>query len=206
MHCLFLNLASHSGLLACVTDARVTASEGVDHRLGDHELLPRIQRMLGAAGWSFSDLTQVACVLGPGGFTSLRVAVACANTLSDQLRIPSAGIHLSDLCGARVASSAAEMRAPFLWVHSTKREQLFVRGFGVGPWEEPTLISLTDLLSHVRPGTSFCGELLPEHRQAIEAAEARELSQHQREEVLPPFLRSRRYARDILFPWYGRGY
>lgn len=106
MRYLFLDLASHSGLLACVEDQTIKASEPVDHRIGDHELIPLFEKTLDAAGWKAADLTHIACVIGPGGFMSLRVAVAFANTLMHQLKIPIAGIHLSDLYAARAPHPA----------------------------------------------------------------------------------------------------
>src|SRR5260221_569253 len=67
---------------------------------------------------------KIACVLGPGGFTSLRVAVGLTNALAGTLDIPSCGIHLSDLY------AALSMEKDFLWLHSTKKKELFARGFG----------------------------------------------------------------------------
>ena len=88
-----------------VTEKSVVAAEHVDQRFGDHELMPRMEALLQVAGCKFEDLTQVACVIGPGGFMSLRVAVALANTLADQLQIPIAGVHLSEVDAARIYPS-----------------------------------------------------------------------------------------------------
>ena len=80
----------------------VIASEFVHARISDADLIPLVEQVLKAAGWEYKDIDAVACIVGPGGFTSLRVAVAFANTLGDQLGIPVAGIHLSELYRARV--------------------------------------------------------------------------------------------------------
>ncbi|MBM3230838.1 tRNA (adenosine(37)-N6)-threonylcarbamoyltransferase complex dimerization subunit type 1 TsaB [Candidatus Peregrinibacteria bacterium] len=203
MHCLFLDLASHNGLIACVTGNKTVASHPVDHRVGDHELLPRIESMLKEAGWSYPDLTHVACVTGPGGFTSLRVAVTCANVLADQLGIPSAGVHLSDVYGARLGHEKRDMRHEY-WFHSTKKEQLFIRG---GEWAEPSLVMVEDLLKTLPKKITWCGELIDEHRQAITGvAEMMEALLRPYSEVLPAFLSGAVFAKKQLEPWYGRGW
>ena len=207
MHTLFLDLASHNGFLAAVTADAVVASHAVDHRIGDHELIPLIETVLSEAGWTYADLTHVACVTGPGGFTSLRVAVTCANVLADQLRIPSAGVHLSELYRER--SAVSDQRSDVYWLHSTKKDQLFVRG---GQWKEPSLVVLADFLQSCPKKLSWCGELIDEHRKAIaDVADMVSLSNHESplrniEEILPAFLAGLHYERKPLEPWYGRGW
>src|SRR3989338_690837 len=141
MNIFFLNLASHQGLLACVGNYRVLSSFAVDHRIDDAALVPHVEAVIHKAGWSYPDLTQIACVVGPGGFTSLRVAVALTNALSHELKIPVCGVHLSDLyrvrfsgpgptsapAGATAGRSGSGPGA--LWLHSTKKQELFLRGF-----------------------------------------------------------------------------
>ena len=202
MHTLFLNLASHEGLLACCTKKEVSSSRTVDHRIGDHELVPLFEQVLQEAKWTYNNLTHIACVTGPGGFTSIRVAVTAANVLADQLQIPCAGIHLSDLYRVRSADPQT------LWFHSTKKDQLFVRG---GLWLEPTLVTLEDFESRItnhesRIPKTWMGELIPEHRSIIDRlgmipAPLKELST-----VLAGFLANISYEKKSLEPWYGRGW
>ncbi|MBI2117390.1 hypothetical protein HYT95_00675 [Candidatus Peregrinibacteria bacterium] len=234
MRILFLDITSHDGLLACVTEERVLASRPIDHRVGDHELVPLIEDVLHEAVWSYEDLTHLACVIGPGGFTSLRVGVSCINALSWALKIPSTGIHLSDLYGARMPPpltpppSAGEGEQPpsppqggrgqgmgALWLHSTKRTELFIRGFGdfAKEWPQPTHIPLDDLMSrfqspktyHLQPIT-YIGELLPEHRAFMEVRGGEKLSLCPVRDALPSFLPSLTYQIQVLQPWYGRGW
>ncbi len=191
------------------------------------------------AGWVWKDLTHLACVVGPGGFTSLRVGVSCINALSWSLKIPSAGIHLSDLYAARVPTNS------FLWLHSTKRTELFVRGFGSfsREWPQPTHITLDNFLSQLSCPSShlpltltlspsfakasagrrgerefqspvprsevpvpYAGELLPEHRAAMEGIGGQSLPLRPLSDILPPFLSSLAYQPQVLQPWYGRGW
>ncbi len=216
---LYIDLASHHGLLACIEEDRVIASEHVDHRIGDHELIPLFERLLGVAGWKPADLTQIACVTGPGGFMSLRVAVAFANTLIHQLQIPGMGIHLSDLFVPRVPEQN------FLWLHSTKKHELFVRGFGKfqNIWPDATHVtveeftekmdSLTRRSAPPSPGgrgnkepTFFTGELIPEHEALFKGKELSPLTLQPLQDILPAFLARQHYEQKLLEPWYGRGW
>jgi len=187
-------LASKDGVIGCITDAVVT-SEDVSNRINDGELIPIVKGVLEEAGWKLSDLTHIVCVVGPGGFTSLRVAVTFANVLADQLEIPSAGVHLSEIYAARGVGVGGRGWESVYWMHSTKKDQLFVRG---GKWDEPTLISLNDI-----PCGNWMGELLDEHKKAsgAEQVQLKDLT-----EVLPELVSAAGYSKEILHPWYGRGW
>ncbi len=219
MRILFVDLASHHGLLACVEDQTVRAFEPVDHRIGDHELIPLFEKTLDAAGWKTNDLTHVACVVGPGGFMSLRVAVAFANTLIHQLKIPGAGIHLSDVYAARVSSPDV------LWLHSTKKNELFVRGFGSFDsfWPKATHITMEEFLEKLSSALSlrdipppeeegrrrthfWVGELIPEHEALLQEKKLQSAALRPLTDVLPAFLQRQTFADQLLEPWYGRGW
>jgi len=199
---LFLDLGSHRGLLACVGSERIEASTEVDHRSSDAELVPAIEALLSGAGWTWDDCERLACVTGPGGFTSLRVGVSVCNALSWGRGIPVAGVHLSDLWRARADAEDV------VWLHSTKARELFARGFGAEKERLPTaeLFGLDELLALLRPGTRWVGELLPAHREAAEGRGAARADVAPLDRVLPRFLAAQSYAPGRLEPWYGRGY
>ena len=194
MKILFLDLASHDALIACVDDQKCVASESVHARIGDHELIPMTEKVLKSAEWKFEDLESIACIVGPGGFTSLRVAVTYANVLADQLGVPTAGVHLSDLYLAR--SQDPEV----YWVHSTKKDQLFIRG---GQWKEPTLISVEEIRNPKSEIRNWMGELIDEHREKIESDS---IDLQPISDVLPELLHAQKYGQELLHPWYGRGW
>jgi len=196
MRCLFLDLASHDGLLTLVDEGKVLSSRLFHGRVSDHELLAAFEAIVPDP----SIITHVACVIGPGGFTSLRVAVSFANTVSFARNIPSAGIHLSDLYQART------QMPDVLWLHSTRKDEVFVRGFGalVSFFPQTKCERLGNWIENVEPGTLFMGELLPEHEKIVIQAGLQRAPVLRMEEILPSFLSSLSFTRAILRPWYGR--
>jgi tRNA threonylcarbamoyl adenosine modification protein YeaZ len=201
MRTLFLDLGSNKGSLACVDDRSVVHLVAIDHRIDDSALMGLIERVVNDAGWTLRDLTHIACVTGPGGFTSLRVGVATANALGFTLGVPVAGVHLSDLWAARATEKS------FWWLHSTKKKELFLRGFGdeAKSHAEPVCVS-TDALASMVKGGVWTGELIAEQEAmvmelGIQKAEAKPLA-----DVLPELLAGLSYNKKTLLPWYGRGY
>lgn len=208
MRVLFIDLASHSikpnegASIACVSDAKTESIRFIDHRIGDNSLMPMLNGALNDAGWTEKDLTHIACVTGPGGFTSLRMAVTLANVYSDQLNIPLAGIHMSDVYCARTDVDS------FMWLHSTKKSHLFVRGFGeyAASFPEATLLAIEEFIEKADANLPWCGELIPEHREALASKNLQELPLISLADALPSFLTSLTYQTGIIAPWYGRGW
>jgi len=194
MKCLFLDIASHNGSIALVGDSIVQYKE-FDTRLRDHELIPLVEKVLEDAKWNYDDLTHVACVIGPGGFTSLRIAVSFANTLIDQLEIQAVGIHLSDLYKKRASSA--------LWLHATKKEEVFIQGPG---WNETTLITMEEARKSIPQGSEWTGELLDDQIASFSALDLRPAALLPLQEILPKFLQDQQYSTKPLTPWYGRSY
>ncbi len=204
MKTFFLDLASNEGTLACVTESDVPAFAPIDHRVNDAELPGLLNGLLRKAGWTLKDLTHLVCATGPGGFTSLRVAVASVNALSYALKIPAAGIHLSDLYAARIVSHESSV----LWLHSTKKTQLFARGFGEAKAEFPeaVVLSIDDLTPRLQASHTWMGELIPEQRTVIDKAGLLPAELKSLKDVLPSALSGLAYSSRQLEPWYGRGW
>lgn len=188
-----IDFASHDGHLACVDGGRVVAIRHVA-RVNDADFVPMAEELLGGAQWKKEDVEGVACNLGPGGFTSVRGGVVFANTLADQLKVPLAGYHGSELALARAAAE--------FWTHSTRTDQAFVRG---GRWSEPTLASIEEILNVIAPGTTATGDLMDAHTTLFEEHGAVFPERVPLETVLPSFLAGLSYGKNMLAPWYGRG-
>ncbi|MBU2213474.1 tRNA (adenosine(37)-N6)-threonylcarbamoyltransferase complex dimerization subunit type 1 TsaB [Patescibacteria group bacterium] len=207
MRCIFLDIASHSGIVAMVREKEVVASREVSTRIRDHELIPLVEGLLEEVEWKYEDLTHVACVVGPGGFTSLRVAVSFANTLIDQLEILGVGIHLSEVYFARDSGSACLparqgiRNQDVFWLHATKRDSLFVKG---GEWTEPTLVTLEEFKEKVPQEAQWMGELLDEQLEELASKQLVQAELKPVAKVLPQFISQLKFTSKPLEPWYGR--
>ena len=212
VHTLFLDLASNSQLIALVQDERTVGLMKIESKTGEEQLLPFIEGLLTKANITFKDLNRIASTTGPGGFMSLRVGISLANALSDSLGIPLAGVHLSEAWRERVARNQW-LVGRILWVHSTKREALFVREYeeSAKNWLKPTLIKVSELQSatalttdHLPLITSYVGELIDSQQAALPKLQKMEKLMSI-EEVLPTLLATLKYEMKPLEPWYGRG-
>ncbi len=199
MRVFFLDLASGFGLLACVDAENVLSSKPVDRRLPDGELLPLAEAALKDAGWTWKDVEAIASVSGPGGFMGLKMGAAFANALSSSLKVPSSSIHLSDLCHARTSEK------DFLWIHSTKKLEVFVRGFGefAEQFPEAIHIGFDELLKEL-PAAPLVGELIDDHRSALLKVGCTEVQLKPVTDVLPEVLSQLSYKKQTVLPWYGR--
>ncbi|MCK5019921.1 MAG: hypothetical protein KAS32_22895 [Candidatus Peribacteraceae bacterium] len=197
MNTLFFNIVSHKTLIAVISNDKVLALKEGDERISDDKVIPEVKKVLDDAEIDFPNLNKVACIIGPGGFTSLRIAVAFVNTLCDQLGIPSAPVHLSDF----VLSQASD--SPEIWIHSTKKDLLFIKG---NKWKEPTLISLEDLKSFLSSSDSsiWTGELIDDHISIFEEFGWKQAGQKSVNDFLSSFVSNLKYDDQLLLPWYGR--
>ncbi len=200
MNTLFLDLAGNPGLVACVAEKEVRAAREADRRITDADLVPLLETLLQEAQWDLHGVERIACVTGPGGFTSLRVAAAFTNALAFALNVPVAGVHLSDLKNVQCAQE------DLLWVHSTKKTELFVRGFGsyAKAFPEAAWMELGRLGERYPQGAPWTGELLPDHERFLSSWGAVRAEAKDAKEILPAFLGSLKYEEKNLVPWYGR--
>ena len=209
MNILFLDTASKENLLAICNEEKTLALAHLTQK-GDGEIVPAIENALKKAKLTYDDLTHVASSIGPGGFTSLRVGVTAINTLSYSLNIPSTGIHLSGLWAARVKKVVVARERPlpqspnnFLWLHSTRRTQLFVKGFAADGTTTPC--ALFDLEDAAELCGQYVGELIEEHQKALTGCTPMPKENLlSLEEMLPGYLSNLKYQKQQLLPWYGR--
>lgn len=190
---LFLDLGSFEGSMALTADDRVLAMEKIGNRLSDSALVPLYKSLLKKAGIDQKDLTRIACVTGPGGFTSLRCAVSFTNALSFALKIPSAGIHLSDIY---------QKRGSGIWLHSTRKTALFVRS----KKDEPHLVDINQLQENIGDAKEWVGELIPEQKEIVASLGLTEAKLLPLDQILPSVLSGIIYEQKTLEPWYGRGF
>ncbi len=205
MHTLFIDLCSHSKFIACVDEEKTVALTSIQDHTDEADLMPAIERLLGGIDCRLNDLQRIAAITGPSGFMSQRVELSLANALAWSLKIPIAGLHLSDLWATRIPKPSTPNPEPFLWLHSTQKKSLFIRGFGAleKKWPDATLISVDDAGSGIPKNTLLIGELIPEHQELLLLKQMP--NPEPVENVLPMLCEKQTYGDPPVLPWYGRG-
>lgn len=97
-------------------------AKGRDH---DNDLLPAIDRLTRRLAFKPRDLTRVAVSAGPGGFTSLRLAVAAAKMICEVT-----GAHPRAVPTANVAARAfVNPASPFAVALASKHDSVYITVF-----------------------------------------------------------------------------
>ena len=113
----------------------------------DDDLMPAIDRLVRRAGGRPRDLTSIILSTGPGGFTSLRIAVATAKLLA-----LGAGARISTVPSALVAAALVAPDAPTLICLASKAQTAHATLLPAGPdrfarAQDRGLITAADLLT-----------------------------------------------------------
>lgn len=135
------------------------------------ELVPALDRLLRAAGWSIEDLDLFAVSQGPGSYTGVRVGIATARTLAW-----ATGKRLLGVCTLDVlASNARPQPAYFCPAIDARWEQVYAglyRAGTPGPerTSEPMACRPEELIARLAPGTVVFGSALERFGAAFLAA------------------------------------
>jgi tRNA threonylcarbamoyl adenosine modification protein YeaZ len=122
---LALDTATQAVTAAVHDGDRVIAETSAVDPLRHGELLaPAIQRALGEAGVSVSDLTGIAVGVGPGPFTGLRVGIMTARTMSVALGLPVYGV-----CTLDVLAFEVHVDGPFVVATDARRKEVYWAGY-----------------------------------------------------------------------------
>ena len=118
-------------------------------------LLPEIQKGLNILDWRVNELTKIACTVGPGSFTGIRISLATLLGLSSQT-ISCVGLNLLQIlaAGACEATEAAE-----LWVlQYARRNTVAIQGFVRQNFQaiaEPSCVPLEQAAAILQTKQSF---------------------------------------------------
>jgi tRNA threonylcarbamoyladenosine biosynthesis protein TsaB len=172
---LAIETSGQIGSVATVIDGRATGEERFPHGLQHAaQIVPIIDRLCRAAGWSARDLEELYVSVGPGSFTGLRIAVTLAKAMS-----LATGVKLVAVPTVRVLAENAPPGARHLViVLDAKRDRIFTarferereRGCDGGTWIEREPVHLDDLpsvLSRSPRPVYLLGEGIPYHQQFI---------------------------------------
>jgi tRNA threonylcarbamoyladenosine biosynthesis protein TsaB len=132
------------------------------------ELAPAVDELITRCNIKPVELKAIACALGPGSFTSLRIGLAFAKGLALSLRIPILGIPTFDY----LVASQPLQTYPLVAVLPAGRKRLAVGWYRneENHWrssEEPVIMTAEDLSALITEPTIICGEFDAEERQTL---------------------------------------
>lgn len=198
---LFINTASAEGIIALVNTEQTIAYVPCTPKTTEGEITKYIEELLQKTGHTYANLTQAICITGPGGFTSLRIGVTIINTLHVVCNIPVAGIHLAELYRFRLNGSNT------LWLHSTKKDLVFVQGFGTlaTKYPKPQCLNIEEVKNDCAHA-NITGELMADHTAILSIKPTQWAGLAEVTEALPQIVANTTASNNIVTPWYGRGW
>jgi tRNA threonylcarbamoyladenosine biosynthesis protein TsaB len=123
--------------VAMLRDGLVLAERRQDAGRGHASLLPpMVEAVLAEAGVVAAELNAVAAVVGPGGFTGIRTALALAEGLALGAGIPVVGVTTGEALAEAVPAEQRTGREVWIAI-DTKRGRVVLERFAVG-----TLVAL----------------------------------------------------------------
>ena len=162
---LAIETSGRIGSVALIDGERLLAEEQFPHGLRHAaEIIPMIDRLVRAQGWSPRDLEHVYVSAGPGSFTGLRIGITLAKTLAF-----ATGVRIVPVPTLRVLAENAPPEARHLLiVLDAKRDQIFTALFerAGGQWieREPAhLDSVAAILARSPRPLHLLGDGLPNH-------------------------------------------
>ncbi len=167
---LAIETSGRLGSVALSEDGRVIAEDRFAHGLQHAaQIIPRIDALCRAAGWSPGQIEHVYVSTGPGSFTGLRIGITLAKTLSF-----ATGAKLVAVPSAMVLACNAPTDANRVLIAlDAKREQVFtalLERSAAGGWrfvEEPHLEALSSAIARTPRPVHLIGEGIPYHRKFI---------------------------------------
>ncbi len=170
LRALAIETSGRIGSIALVEDSRQLIEEQFPHGLQHAaQIIPIIDRLTRARGWTPNDIQQVFVSIGPGSFTGLRIAVTLAKSMA-----LATGVKIVAVPTVRVLVQNAPAAAQnLIVVLDAKRDQVFTAAFvrvASGEWieQEPAHIdSLPELLQRAARPVHLLGEGIPYHRKFI---------------------------------------
>lgn len=175
MKTLAITTSTNRCAVALLLDANPIAERRVDEdRLHAERIFGLIDDVLSEAGWQKDALGLVACDLGPGSFTGVRVGLATAKGIALGLGLPIVGVgSLHAMAQAALQASSAAL---VLAVLDARRGERFVAAHTVqGVTIAARQVANTELsafASELPEGWRWCGDaggLLEEARGVVEA-------------------------------------
>jgi tRNA threonylcarbamoyladenosine biosynthesis protein TsaB len=161
MKILAIDTSTASGSLALLDGERQVAEWTLSSALThNRRLLICIDRLLGEAGWTVSELDGLASTLGPGSFTGIRIGLTTVKTLAWTLEKRFVGIPTLEALAAPLWLAAL----PVCALLDARKKELycaFYRPRGHGRMElmgDFQVLSPQHVMRQVAQPTIFCGD------------------------------------------------
>jgi tRNA threonylcarbamoyladenosine biosynthesis protein TsaB len=163
----FISIALHDGQQML---AEQTWSSENHHTI---ELAPAIRALLASAHMTANQLTGLAVSIGPGSYTGLRIGVALAKGIATARRIPLVGVSTLDI----LAAEQPQTPGALILVLQAGRGRVVTARYHwrKGQWKPrgaPENMDWDTLIASIDGPATLSGEISPEGRSAIEAAQA----------------------------------
>ena len=158
---LCIDTATRYAGVALAKDGRVVA-ETSWHSRNNHtaELAPAVVQLLRDANADARQLTGIAAVIGPGGFSALRVGLGFAKGLAESLDIAVAPVSALEVEAARHFDAGAGLLLPLLEVGRDRVAWCAYERDG-GTWQRTTeerVTTVAEMVAGAPPAAVFCGE------------------------------------------------
>jgi len=177
LRALALETSGRIGSVALVEGDKVVATDAFEHGLQHAAtILPMIDRLATARGWSPGEIEQVYVSAGPGSFTGLRIGITLAKTLALSIGAKIIAIESTRVLLQNVPAEAREA----IIVLDAKRGQIFTARYTRNPGASPDdvknawieserehLDTLANMLNRAGRPVHLIGEGIPYHREAI---------------------------------------
>jgi tRNA threonylcarbamoyladenosine biosynthesis protein TsaB len=142
MRILAITTATRRGGAAILSDGQILGRREYEAADGHAErLFGAIDAALEAARVGRREIDALACDVGPGSFTGVRVGVAAIQGAARALRVPVVGVTSLD---AMLTAAGAEEAAPLLAVLDAKKSEVFFAWRAPGLDETPSHVRLAD--------------------------------------------------------------
>ena len=137
MYILAIETTGPFGSVALINEQNEITARRVSEDTMSHlkDLMPMIDDMLSSQGIRGKDLAAIACDIGPGSFTGIRIGVSTARALAQVWKIPA--IRVSSLTSVLKKDVDPEENPVRVMIHNARRRQVY--GFmedylKAGPW------------------------------------------------------------------------
>lgn len=151
---LAVDTATAACAVALAEDDRVLAEYNLlGPRAHSAQLMPLIARCFTSSGRDRRELNAVACGVGPGSFTGLRIGLAAIKAMAYALKIPAVGVGTLDAIAAG-AAAAAPPGAVLVPMLDAKRGEVYAATYTAEgtPLAPPRVVGLTALCQELQGG------------------------------------------------------